>query len=200
MPEAALDNWQPSGMLRCQFQHPCVLVLNCALALAIHINWLVETSKRKKTVIKPPAPGLFPAGVRGSKNHVHGKLTDRMPARPYLYISPHLPGHLRLCSLSVLIHTHKLTMVHMPCHEIQDDVIKWNHFPHYWPFVRGIQRLTVNSPHKGQWRGALMFSLICAWMNGWVNNREAGDLRCHRDHYDVIVTKSRINSNYTSLE
>ena len=41
--------------------------------------------------------------------------------------------------------------------------------------------------HKGQWRGALMFSLICAWMNGWVNNREAGDLRCHPAHYDVIV-------------
>ena len=45
----------------------------------------------------------------------------------------------------------------------------------------------VNSPHKGQWRGALMFSLICAWINGWVNNREAGDLRRNRAHYDVII-------------
>ena len=45
----------------------------------------------------------------------------------------------------------------------------------------------VNSPHKGQWRGALMFSLICAPMNGWVNNHEAGDLRRHRCHYDGIV-------------
>ena len=45
----------------------------------------------------------------------------------------------------------------------------------------------VNSPHKGQWRGALMFSLICAWINDWVNNREAGDFRRHRGHYDVIV-------------
>ena len=43
-----------------------------------------------------------------------------------------------------------------------DDVIKWKHFPHYWPFVRGIHRSPVNSPHKGQWRGALMFSLMCA--------------------------------------
>ena len=42
-------------------------------------------------------------------------------------------------------------------------------------------------PHKGQWRGALMFSLICAWINDWVNNREAGDLRRHRGHYDVNV-------------
>ena len=41
--------------------------------------------------------------------------------------------------------------------------------------------------HKGQWRGALMFSLICAWINGWVNNGEAGNLRRHCAHYDVIV-------------
>ena len=40
-----------------------------------------------------------------------------------------------------------------------DDVIKWKHFPRYWPFVRGIHRSPVNSPHKGQWRGALMFFL-----------------------------------------
>ena len=43
------------------------------------------------------------------------------------------------------------------------------------------------SLHKGQWRGALMFSLICAWINCWVNNGEAGDLRCCCTHYDVIV-------------
>ena len=69
-----------------------------------------------------------------------------------------------------------------------DDVIKWKQFPRYWLFVRGIHRSPVNSPHKGQWREALMFSLICVWINGRVNNREAGDLRRYRDHYDVIVT------------
>ena len=68
-----------------------------------------------------------------------------------------------------------------------DDVIKWKHFPRNWPFERGIHRSPVNSPHKGQWRGALMFTLICVWINDWVNNREAGDLRCYRAHYDVIV-------------
>ena len=68
-----------------------------------------------------------------------------------------------------------------------DDVIKWQHFTRYWPFVRGIHRSPVNSPHKGQWRGALVFSLICAWIKGWVQNGEAGDLRCYRAHYDVIV-------------
>ena len=68
-----------------------------------------------------------------------------------------------------------------------DRVIKWKHFPRYWTFVRGIRRSSVNSPHKGQLRGVLMFSLICAWLNNWVNNREAGDLRRHRVHYDIIV-------------
>ena len=72
-------------------------------------------------------------------------------------------------------------------HRAHDDVIKWKHFPRYWPFVRGIHRSPVNSPHKGQWRGALMFNLICARINVWVNNREAGDLRRYRTHYDVIV-------------
>ena len=66
---------------------------------------------------------------------------------------------------------------------LHDDVIKWKHFPRYWPFVREIHRSPTNSPHKGPWRGVLMFSLICAYTNGWVNNREAGD----RAHYDVIV-------------
>ena len=70
-----------------------------------------------------------------------------------------------------------------------DDVIKWKHFLCYWPFVRGIRWSPVNSPHKGQWRGALMFSLICVWINGSINNREAGDLRRYRAHYDVIVMK-----------
>ena len=68
-----------------------------------------------------------------------------------------------------------------------DDVIKWKHFPRYWPFVRGIHRSPVNSQHKGQRRGALMFSLICARINGWVNKGEAGDLRRHGVNYDVIV-------------
>ena len=60
------------------------------------------------------------------------------------------------------------------------DFIKWKHFACYRRFVRGIQRWpVVNSPHKGQWHGALMFSLICAWTKGCANNRDAGDLRCH---------------------
>ena len=70
------------------------------------------------------------------------------------------------------------------CH---DDAFKWKHFPRYWPFVRGIHRSPVNSPHKGQWRGALMFTLICGRINGWVNNCEAGDFTRNPAHYHVII-------------
>ena len=33
-------------------------------------------------------------------------------------------------------------------------------------------------------------SLIYAWMNGWVNDRQAGDLRRHPAYYDAIVMKN----------
>ena len=70
---------------------------------------------------------------------------------------------------------------------IHDDVIKWKHFPRHWPFVWGIHRSPVNSPHKGQRRGALMYSLICTWTNNWANYPDAGDLRRRRAHCDVTV-------------
>ena len=50
-------------------------------------------------------------------------------------------------------------------------------------------RVPVNTTHKGQWRGALIFSLKCAWGNGWANNLYAGDLRRHRTHYDVTAMR-----------
>ena len=73
----------------------------------------------------------------------------------------------------------------------RDDGIKWNHFPRYWPFVRG------NSPVTGELlaqkpvtRSFGVFPLICAWTNGWGNNRGADNLRRHRTHYDVIVMQA----------
>ena len=85
---------------------------------------------------------------------------------------------------------------------VRDGVLKWKHFPRNWPFVWGIHRSPVNSPHKGQWRGALIFSLIfslmCAWINGWVNNREADDLRRHRRHYYVTVMWNLLTKGWPS--
>ena len=80
----------------------------------------------------------------------------------------------------------------LSCWIYHDDVIKWKHFLRYWPFVWGIHR----SPHKGQWRGALVFSLICAWKTRWVNNGQAGDLRRYCVHYDVIVMFSIISRRW----
>ena len=90
---------------------------------------------------------------------------------------------------------HATTNFCFGAHGYNDDVIIWKHFPRYWAFVWG-HRSPVNSPHKGQWGGALMFSLICAWIIGWVNNRVAGDLRRHRAYYDVTVMNctGRINN------
>ena len=83
---------------------------------------------------------------------------------------------------------------------VHDDVIKWKNFPRYRPFVWGIHRSAANSPHNGQRRRALMFPLICAWTNGWVNNRDTCDLRCHRAHYDVIVMQHLELVNVTDTE
>ena len=65
----------------------------------------------------------------------------------------------------------------------------WHHqmetFSVWLAFCAG--NLPVNSPQNGQWRGTLMFSLICAWTNGWINHRDDGDMRRHPAHYDVTV-------------
>ena len=92
-----------------------------------------------------------------------------------------------------VVHAHEPTSVNS--RSSHDDVIKWKHFPRYWPFVRGINRSSVNSPLKGQWRRALVFSLICTRINGWVNNGETGDLRRYRAHYDVTVMDNKKSSN-----
>ena len=56
-----------------------------------------------------------------------------------------------------------------------------------FPVAGRLCRSPVTSPHKRQWDGALVFSLICEWINGCENNREAWDLRRHLTHYDVAV-------------
>ena len=93
------------------------------------------------------------------------------------------------CKLIVMIPKTNCITVIPPVVKTHDDFIKWTHFSRYWPFVRGIHRSPVNSSHKGQWRGALMFLRYEPWINDWVNNREAGDFRRQRAHYDIIAMK-----------
>ena len=68
---------------------------------------------------------------------------------------------------------------------IHDDVVKWKHFPRYWPFVRGIHRCIPRIKASDAELWCFIWSAL--WINGWVNNREAGDLRRHCSHYDVFV-------------
>ena len=99
------------------------------------------------------------------------QLYDRQGARQSAWIQ--VLAHLAIDTMLIIV--------------VDDDVIKWKHFRRYWPFVQGIHQSPVNNPHKGQWHGALMFSLICAWTNDWINNRDAGHSRRHCAHYDVTV-------------
>ena len=87
-------------------------------------------------------------------------------------------------------------MLHVPGHIAAFQVWSWwrhqmETFSALLALCAGNSLVPVNSPYRGQWRGALMFSLICARINDWVNNREAGDLRRHRGHYDVNVMMKR---------
>ena len=104
------------------------------------------------------------------------------------------------CFTAVGRHGKAASHIPHPDKSVHDDAIKCKHFLRYWPFVRGIHRSPVNSPHEGQWRGALMFSLIFThhWSNGWVNNRDVGDLRCHRTQYDVTVMSSVLIWTWTT--
>ena len=98
---------------------------------------------------------------------------------------------LRLCALgsSFVLCVNGTTLRN---HTFEDHLLIawWNHemetFSALLAFCEG------NSPHKSQWRGILMFSLICARINGWVNNRKAGDLRRHRAHFDVTVMELHV--------
>ena len=73
--------------------------------------------------------------------------------------------------------------------QVRDDVVN---FLCYCRFVKGIHQSPGDSPKKGQWHGALMFYLICAWTNGWANNRDAGDLRRHRVHGITLMITLQI--------
>ena len=64
-----------------------------------------------------------------------------LPTRP-------CPQPIGLATLCYQMFTLKLRS--MGITTLHDDVIKWKHFPRYWPFVRGIHRSPVNSAHKGQ--------------------------------------------------
>ena len=110
----------------------------------------------------------------------------------FLYLIPQYQPYVYFCSYISFCMEETLLRVSMHC-EQHDDVIKLKHFPCHWSLRH---RLPVNSPHKGQWRRALMFSLICDCTTVWINNRDAGDMRRHRAPYDFTVIA---NANYERI-
>ena len=105
-----------------------------------------------------------------------------------------IPSHTIFSSKGTIIATEAKQIKNLYavcCMLYQYHISWWRHqmetFSALLALCAGNSPVPVNSPHKGQWRGALMFTLICARINDWVNNREAGDLKRHLDHYDVSV-------------
>ena len=122
------------------------------------------------------------------------------PSLSHIAFTP--TGNTYLCTPGSLMHCSGISKVHVlgvdtNCHHCTQWLPSawWRHqmetFFALLALCAGNSPVTVNSPHKGQWRGALMFSLIYAWINGWVNTREAGDLTSHGTHYNVIAMRAR---------
>ena len=85
------------------------------------------------------------------------------------YINGYLPWwSVGLCRMMA----HEASFHQLQSSFDHDDVIKWKHFPRYWPVLWGIHRSVVNSSHKYQEHGALMIYLIRVYTNDWVNNRD----------------------------
>ena len=71
--------------------------------------------------------------------------------------------------------------------ESHDDVIKWKHFSRYWPLCGDCTGHRWIPLTKATDAELLCFLWSAPWINGWVNNREAGESRRHRAHHDVIL-------------
>ena len=183
-------NNREAGDLRRYRAHYDVIVMLCSTvdrkqALIIHVFINVSFLEYFELVTS-----MYHHLVIRKKNRNPGAARMRVASLTYLLGSDRTS---RMHKTEVLL-TQCYFGVYFPCclAALHDDVIKWKHFPRYSPFVRGIHRSPVNSLHKGHWRGALIFSLICVWISGWENNRAASDLRRYRTHYDVIVMGKKL--------
>ena len=109
----------------------------------MHLNWW------KHIWVEPAVPCCLCQHVKSKRCLQRNNKSDRIL---YIYIYIYIYISLYFSAVRQSVDTH-------------DDVIKWKQFPRYWLFLRGIHRSPLNSPCKGQWRGAVMFSLICVWIN-----------------------------------
>ena len=130
-------------------------------------NWLSYQGSSSKTWTQFNSPSLWWVNIQ--HNWLHCQLAFAPGSGVYMFIVKldalalerdflNRKETSRLPLLKAGFEARRSAADWMPTHH--DDVIKWKHFPCYWPFVQAIHRSPVNSPHKGQWRGAFMFSLI----------------------------------------
>ena len=159
-------------------------------------SWTCNVLNCFRKIKTLPLGRKWPADFVRRPGESVGNMVGHLCARHMLIIlcvePTKLQIHLRClvpCRQHAIVHRMSVLQLTKKYHAVifHDVVIKRKHFPRYWPFVRGIHRSSVNSPQIGQWSGALMFSLICAWICGCANNRYIGDLRRHRAHHDVIL-------------
>ena len=173
--QAHLENTKTWQLVGNTLKIYIVVDYNTILNTIILSILLQHERKKAKTLFRHPIPhtltSIFSEFFGEKIRHISSALYMRCL---WFQRSGQYVMHLAV-SKSNLSPAHTFVAMYSAVCNIHDDIIKWKHFPHYRPFVQGIHRSTVNSPHKGQRHGALMFSLICAWMDGWVNTHEAGD-------------------------
>ena len=126
------------------------LLIHYSFQIIIHTGWwplFWLTNRSMPNQIADPGPKSGPARKSESRGPENGVSRWRRPNSD-IYSQNH---HFGLVYDKLAPH---------------DDVIKWKHFSRYWPFVWEIHRSPVNSPQKGQWRGAWVFPMV--WTNAGV--------------------------------
>ena len=147
------------------------------------LGWVKSLEDIEMKYLKPfpYAPRESPYAPRESGTHLWVSCNIQQYPSEYQISFAHVSSYVSSWNFA------QSTVITLTC-SVQNFKTIQPHFPRYWHFERGIHRSPVNSPHKGQWRGASMFSLICAWINGWVYNGEAVDFRRHRVHCNALMS------------
>ena len=83
--------------------------------------------------------------------------------------------------------------------ETHDDVIKMERFSALLTLCAGNSPVTGDFTSQRSVTRSCDAFFICAWINAWVNNHGAGDLRRHRAHYDVIVMDGSADDIHNAL-
>ena len=127
-------------------------VMHTAFHVTTSSSWMIPTDARLLSFSQKIFNGRMNPGFRTRSLWLLLMCLQRrkwIPAVANITLKLHSPWIISLVSSFQQLLWYSSS--HIGC-TIHDDVITWKHFPRYWPFVRGIHRSPVDSPHKGQWR------------------------------------------------